>query len=175
MAKPLDELYFRWLYSQVGAVTTRRKDRTYWGFLRILYTTEFVWFVPNDDNRVMDGIQLREEFLERSGIATPDENWMALGCSFFEMLVALSRRLSFEAGGEPLNWFWTLIENIELEGQTDDREISADEISEKLNLVIWRRYKRNGVGGLFPLRSGRIDQRNIEIWYQMFAYLQENS
>jgi len=175
MSKPLDELYFRWLYSQVGAVNARRKDRTYWEFLRILYTTEFVWFVPNDDNRVMDGILLREEFLENSEVAEVDENWMALGCSFLEMLVGLSRRLSFEAEGEPLDWFWQLIRNLDMEGWTDDQKIPREKISEKLNTVIWRRYKRNGLGGLFPLRFNKDDQRQKEIWYQMFDYLQENS
>lgn len=174
MDEPLDELYLRWLYSQVGSVKTRIRRRTYWKFLKHLYTTEFIWLIPNDDNRVMDGQLLREDFLRESEMVVVDKNWMALGCSFLEMLVALSRRLSFEAGGEPLDWFWQLIQNIDLDGWTDDRDLPLEEISEKLNTVIWRTYKRNGIGGLFPLQSIREDQRDVELWYQMNAYLTEN-
>ncbi len=175
MNAPLDELYLRWLYSQVASVKTRIKARTYWGLFRQLYTTEFVWFVPNDDNRVMDGQQLRYDFLEASGISAVDENWMNLGCSFLEMLIALSRRLAFEGGGEPLEWFWQLLRNIELQDYTDAQVLPTDEVSEKVNTVIWRTYKRNGIGGLFPLRRTRQNQTEVEIWYQLNAYLLELS
>jgi hypothetical protein len=171
MDEPLDDLYLRWLYSQVGSVKTRSRSRTYWRLLRQLYTTEFVWLVPNDDNRVTDGRLLREEFLQDSQIEVVDENWMTLGCSFLEMLIALSRRLAFEGGGEPLEWFWHLIDNVGMRDWTDDREISAEEIADKINMVIWRTYKPSGRGGLFPLRSTRQDQREVELWYQLNAYL----
>jgi len=49
VSQPLDELYFTWLYSQVGSVRTRNPARTYWSLLRYLYTKEFVWIIPNDD------------------------------------------------------------------------------------------------------------------------------
>lgn len=173
MEAPLDELYLRWLYSQVGSVKTRIRARTFWGLFRQLYSTEFVWWVPNDDNRAMDGIRLRLEFMEDHDIESVDENWLGLGCSFLEMLIALSRRLAFEGGGEPLEWFWVLIRNLEMIDYTDAQENSADEISEKVNRVIWRLYKRNGIGGLFPLRSSKQDQTEVEIWYQLNAYLLE--
>jgi len=173
MEAPLDELYLKWLYSQVGSVKTRIRARTFWGLFRQLYSTEFVWFVPNDDNRAMDGKLLRFEFMEAHGIESIDENWLDLGCSFLEMLIALSRRFAFESDGEPLACFWTLIRNLELIDYTDAQENSADEISEKVDRVIWRLYKRNGIGGLFPLRSSRQDQTEVEIWYQLNAYLLE--
>jgi len=173
MNEPLDEIYLRWLYSQVGSVKTRIKSRTYWRLFRQLYATEFVWFIPNDDNRVMDGRQLREDFLQESEIFDVDENWMALGCSFLELLIGLSRRLSFEGGGEPSPWFWQLLRNIELDQLTDAQENSTEEISEKVNRVIFRTYYPSGVGGLFPLRSTMQDQREVELWYQLNAYLLE--
>lgn len=174
MNEPLDELYLRWLYSQVASVKTRIRARTYWGLFRELYTTEFIWIVPNDDNRVMDGQLLREDFLAESELEIADREWMHLGCSFLEMLIALSRRLAFEAGGEPLDWFWHLLRNIELDHITDAQEIPREEISEKLNVIIFRTYKRNGIGGLFPLKRTSRDQREVEIWYQMFEYLESS-
>jgi hypothetical protein len=173
MYAPLDELYLRWLYSQVASVKTRIRARTYWRLFKQLYTTEFIWLVPNDDNRVMDGQLLRDEFLADSELEVVDQEWMALNCSFLEMLIALSRRLSFEADGEPLEWFWHLMRNLELQDYTDNIDLPVDEVMAKVNQVIWRTYRKNGIGGLFPLKRPRIDQTEVEIWYQLNAYLNE--
>jgi hypothetical protein len=37
-----------------------------------------------------------------------------------------------------------------------------------------RLYTTSGYGGLFPLEEPKEDQRKVEIWYQMMAYLGEN-
>ena len=43
-----------------------------------------------------------------------------------------------------------------------------------LNKIIDRGYSRRGVGGLFPLKYSKNDQRKVELWYQMHSYLIEN-
>lgn len=175
MNEPLDERYFSWLYSQVASVKTRGLHRTYWSLLRQLHSKEFVWFIPNDDNRVEDGRDLRYEFLEDNDIGDVDPWWLGLGCSMFELLIGLARRLSFEAEGEPRVWFWHLIEQMDLEQYNDKAYDTRSEqvIDEACDTVIWRTYKRNGEGGLFPLRRPREDQREVELWYQLNAYLLE--
>lgn len=172
MNEPLDELYLTWLYSQVASPKARNPSRTYWTLLRQLYKKEFVWFVPNDDNRVEDGRYLRYEFLEAHHRSHEDD-WMDLSCSFLEMLIALSRRLSFQADGEPVIWFWHLIETLELANYNDNVIYPYDEVDEILDRVIWRTYEKDGKGGLFPLKNANRDQRQVEIWYQMSAYLIE--
>ena len=47
-------------------------------------------------------------------------------------------------------------------------------INEAFQMINERSYAFDGYGGLFPLRKPHQDQRNIEIWYQMQAYLMEN-
>jgi hypothetical protein len=37
-----------------------------------------------------------------------------------------------------------------------------------------RTYSKLGKGGLFPLRSSAYDQRKVELWYQMAAFMTEN-
>lgn len=170
-SEPLDESYFKWLYSHVANPRSRSKQRTYWDLLRAQYTTEFIWLIPNDDNRVEDGRVLRVEFLDG---AEPDPLWFHLPCSFLEMAIALSRRLAFEGGGTTSEWFWQLMKNLSLEGCTDASESSPDYITHVLNTVIWRTYKRSGEGGLFPLAIPLRDQRTVELWYQMQSYLLEN-
>ena len=171
--KPLDERYFVWLYSQVASVEERHPSRTYWGLLRKLFGKEFIWIIPNDDNRIEDGRYLRFEFIEAEGIQDADNEWMSLGCSMLELLVGLSRRLAFEADGEPQAWFWRLIENLGLEEFNDNRRLPNVLINNVLDEVIWRTYKKNGHGGLFPLNKTRNDQRDVEIWMQMNEYILE--
>jgi len=176
MKAPLDELYFVWLCDQVGDSKVKNPARTYWRVLKLLYEKEFVWFVPNDDNRIEDGKDLRYEFVDQTGLKDVDPNWIQLGCSMLELMIALSRRLAFEAEGEPRDWFWELMKNIGLGGYTDDRiptRYSEKNVDEILDRVLWRTYKRNGSGGLFPLKDPKEDQREIEIWYQLNAYLLE--
>lgn len=173
MNEPLDELYLRWLYSQIGSVKTRDASKTYWGLAKLLLTKEFVWIIPNDDNRVEDGKDLRLEFLRAEGITEIDPCWMELGCSMLEMMIGLSRRLSFEAGGEPREWFFELIDNLGLYDLTDSRAISKRKVEQVLDQLIWRNYDPDGTGGMFPLRYADRDQRDVEIWYQMQAYLIE--
>lgn len=173
MNPPLDESYLTWLYSQVDTVKLRRSSSTHWDLLRVLYTTEFMWSIPNDENRAKDGEDLRYEFLDDSDVQYIGEDWLALGCSMLELLVGLSRRLSFEAEGEPRDWFWKLIDNIGLSNCTDGAHIPEDYVREALNRVIWRQYDSRGNGGLFPLQHARDDQRSVELWYQLSAYVLE--
>lgn len=171
MSKSLDELYFTWLYHHV-AEDSRNPSETYWKLLRQLYCKEFVWIIPNDDNRAEDGKDLRLEFVESEGIDV-DHEWMNMTCSMLELLIGLSRRLSFEAEGEPRGWFWHMIENLGFEIYNDNSLYPEGEIDRRLDELIWRLYKRNGSGGLFPLKRPPEDQRNVEIWYQLSAYLLE--
>jgi hypothetical protein len=67
-----------------------------------------------------------------------------------------------------------LMENLDLERYNDNTPFSDAAIDELLDRVIWRTYRRNGAGGLFPLKRTREDQRQVEIWYQLCAYLLED-
>lgn len=176
MNKPLDELYLEWLYSQVGSVKRRSSEKSYWFLLRQLHSKEFVWIVPNDDNRVEDGRDLRYEFIDACEIEAVDDAWMELGCSTLEMMIGLSRRLSFEDDRKPSSWFWRLIENLDLEEWTDHNAIPErkDAVNDILDEMVWRTYESDGRGGLFPLEHPSEDQREVEIWYQLSAYLLEN-
>lgn len=171
----LDDLYFEWLYQNIGAVRNRNPARSYWLMAKQLYTKPFSWIIPNDDNREADGKELRCEFVDQCGIEEVDPMWMDLECSMFEMLIALARRASFESSGEPGDWFSKFLENLELKQYTDqaynsDAEWKIDAVTDR---VIFRTYKRNGVGGLFPLQNARKDQRKVEMWYQLSSYLLE--
>lgn len=171
--KTLDERYFVWLYSQVASVRNRNPARTYWQLFRKLYDRPFTYSISLDRNRAADGINLRYIFLDG---AEGDQNWLELECSMLEMLVALSKRMEFQTGSTFINWFWRLLNNVEM-GQYSDELYHGriDEIVEEtLDMIIARTYNHNGYGGLFPLHRPSKDQTKVEIWYQLAAYLNEH-
>lgn len=175
MSAYLDELYFEWLYRQINSVKLKNPSRTYWNLFRILFTKEFVWFVPNDDNRVEDGKQLRRDFLEECKIEGEDRDWLLMGCSFLELLVGLSHRAAFLTSADPVEWFWEMLENLDLRKYNDREHIPRNKVEDKLDRVMWRNYRPNGKGGLFPLRRAERDQREVELWYQLNAYILERT
>lgn len=132
-----------------------------------------------DENRAIDGMALREQFIdEEAEYPYATDAWMGLACSVLEMLIALSRRVAFEADeGDPRKWFWELMHNLRLDSYSDATHLSTAEhreVNHILETLMLRSYDRNGDGGLFPLRDPAKDQRRVDIWYQMNAYLIEN-
>ena len=175
--------YFQWLYSMIGPVSDKNPNHTHFMLAEQLHKRIFQWRVPNDDNRAMDGIYLRDEFCDFIG------TWGECGrpflkCSMLEMLISLSRRAAFEADDLSNNphavgeWFWRMLENLNIKKYTDEiflGEEATEIVNEAISDVIYRRYGYDGRGGLFPLEHPREDQRTIELGYQLSAYLLENS
>lgn len=173
----LDERYIVWLYSQVADSDTADPALTSWNLLRILFRKEFVWTIPNDENRAEDGKELRRRFLTSERLkAEADPDWIEYGCSFLELMVGLAQRLAFLGEGEPHYWFWRLMENIGVPRYSDNRKrIPERKINEVLDRVMSRSYEPDGTGGFFPLQRTHRDQRTVELWYQLSAYVVEQS
>jgi len=171
----LDEQYLEWLYSQVAPVKVSARTRTYWKLFHQMYKTIFVALAPHDENRIADGRDLRYEFLAEREDLQGDLDWMRSPCSMLELFIILARQLSFEMDDPVDVWFWHLMETLDLV-QFNDRKYNShaeEEIERTLDRVIWRNYEPNGQGGLFPLRNPTRDQRKVELWYQLNAYLLE--
>lgn len=165
----LDEVYLRWLFLQIATDRRQVSSTVHWSLMRQLYLKPFVWLIPNDDNRCSDGMALRDQCIEQLDIRDVSPKWLARQCTTLEMLIALAGRIAFEEGGETNEWFWHLLENLGLSTYNPYPE----EVDEALERLIWRTYQPNGHGGLFPLRHAEEDQRQVELWYQMNAYLME--
>lgn len=146
-----------------------------------LFNTNVIFepYVPNDDNRLNDGIELRSDFCYENKINS--NKFLFLGdCNALELIIALARRCddqtNIDARDHTDKWFYILINNLKLTEFNDDLyELSGGDkkIDSILNKLFGRSYKANGVGGFFPLTNAKRDQRKIEIWYQMLDYLNE--
>lgn len=179
--------YFKWLYSFVGALSHRNPSRSYWLLCERLHNTIFYWMVPNDDNRIEDGVALREGFCFENDISIDVTEFYQeeSPCTVFEMLVALAERMAYIADGSTskksvakyVNRFLT---NLDLRHYTDeyildDIEGRLEEIDAIIKRLVYREYDYDGSGGLFPLRQPFEDQRDVELWYQMAKYIDETS
>lgn len=168
MDEPIEERYFNWLCAKV----LEPRVRIYYDLMRILYTTEFIELVPEDQNRAEDGVELRTYFL-RETRAQNESEWFYSPCSILEMLIAFSNRASFQMDQPAKDWFWHFMNNLRLD---DYRQVSINDeivIRDILHTFVWRTYREDGDGGLFPISSTRHDQRKVEIWYQFCEYLED--
>jgi hypothetical protein len=164
MSDSVTEVYLGWLGSQVLI----DNGKSYEHLLRILLEKEFVWLIPNDDNRIADGIEVRQEHARETGCHYDAP------CGVLEVMIGLSRRLEFMAGGDAVGWAWQLICNLDLQRMSDPiGRRKAIKVEEILQTLVWRNYDPDGSGGFFPLAWPTEDQTKVEVWYQMAAYVEE--
>lgn len=173
MNRTIEDIYFTWLTDRIEF--GRSNGSTYNDLMHILHEKEFVWVVPNDDNRLEDAMALRHQFLDETAIKTPGDLLIGVPpLSVLEVILGLSLRCAFNGGGYPPEWAWRLIENLDLHKMSDPVTLrKRDRIEDILETLIYRNYEPDGVGGFFPLTHPNDDQRKVEIWYQMNAYLDE--
>lgn len=173
--KTVDQVYFLWLASRVAFNYGKNNGKTYVDLAGQLHTKEFVWVVANDDNRLEDALALRHLFISESGI-TKYGNFLNNDppLSVLEVIVGLSQRCAFTDGGNPRQWAWKLIENLDLSKLVDPMSAEEQEVVDDiLETLIYRNYAMDGSGGFFPLRHPKENQKEVEIWYQMNAYIEE--
>lgn len=178
--RDIEQDYFHWLCEAINA--DHERD-SYWLVLKDLHRRSFVPMIEHDDNRESDGLELREEYLR--DIQADKYDRISGDCSILEMMIALAKRMDFETsavfdGGSPKNqtsyWFWDMMHNLKLD-LADDATYSQiggrEYVDAVVDDLVNREYEADGSGGLFPLTTAYEDQRDVEIWYQMAAYLNE--
>lgn len=176
----LNDAYFDWMYRLVCDNEQYSTRTSYKRLLGYLYSVDFEYTHPMDDNRAADGVDLRYHFGEDHGYSHPmiasylDDR----PCSMLEMMVALSIRLEEhimtdpDIGDRTGQWFWNMIVNMHLGSMTDNR-FEEDYVEDIVARFLDRDYERNGDGGLFRVDNPNVDMRNLDIWYQMCWYLKE--
>lgn len=169
MSGPIEEQYFEWLCAKV---LDPYAQTSYDGLLRVLQGTEFQWVVHGDHNRVDEGLELRLAFMLETH-SNPDPSWAHTECSVFEMLYALAQKAEFQTSMDARQWFWKMVENLQLAEYRRVTDADIPIIEEVLDNFIWRRYDPSGRGGPFPMRWPHCDMTQAELWYQFCWYVEE--
>jgi hypothetical protein len=164
--------YLDWLILQIGDETVNDIHPV----CTQMHQKEFVWFIANDDNRLQDGLDLRLEFLYEMGLDVPSEALRLLHVSVLEVLVAMAKRIDFQNSMGVDHAAWMLMQHLGLDkyrGRLTPRD--RREVDDILERLIWRHYEPDGEGSFFPLAWPERDMRRCEIWYQMMAWLNEQT
>lgn len=158
--------------------------RKYRRLMAVLSSIEFVWIHPMDENRAIDGLELRSDFTDETELYLDGRSGLPVKCSVFEMMAALAIRVenrimrNLSVGDRTGVWFMDMLRNLGLDRLSDDVWGPTDEefVLDVVHDMLYRDYKSNGEGGLFPLkgRNRGKNQRNEQIWNQCMAYLSEN-
>lgn len=172
----LDHQYFRWLCQLVCDM--KHPFERYSTLLQHLHDIQFEYILEMDENRLMDGLDMRYKFGRESKY--PDSMVASLldnrPCSVLEMMVALAVRCEEhimedpDLGDRTGKWFWTMVQSLGLIELTN-RSYNSDYVDLVIEQFLNRTYARDGRGGLFTVEGCREDMRNIEIWYQLNMYL----
>lgn len=170
----INDEYFEWLCELID-INRFAKQVSYRKLLMHLHNIEFTWFIPKDDNRADDGVNLRRRFsLYRNDMRLM--NYIHGPCSVLEMMVALAVRCE-EAimddallGNRTGQWFWGMIRNLGLSSMRDS-QFDRNYVDEVIARLLNREYEPDGRGGLFTVRHCDRDMRDVEIWSQLSWYL----
>lgn len=174
MLSSTNQLYLNWLHSLVESA---RPGKTFLLLFKELHRTTFRADpkVPLDENRIVDALAIKKQFLV-DVLMNPEEDDDINRVSVLEILILLAHNMGEITSNESNipQYFFDLIGNLGIEIPDEDY-YPYDDVNHKVYTVVMRfikrRYNYNGL--LFPLKNPHKDQRTVELWFQMNAYLIE--
>lgn len=161
----------------------------------IFYVNKELPTAEMDENRIADGLALRDEYAAHGYDPSTDLHPLDYElprtpngtCTFLEFFAALARRMENDIlydptkGNRTWNWAAQMLANMGLSGSwclnpIDPRKYY--DVQRAIFRVIDRAYEPSGEGGLFWIRNtvrfSALDLRELEIWDQMKYYIREN-
>lgn len=175
------DLYFKWMCSVAFPDGHIRSH--YHNALQLLNTINFTYLIDLDENRMLDGLDLRYHF--SYGTKIPYEyvskELNDIPCSVLEVMVALALRCensimsNSNYGDRTSEWFWKMFTNLGLDKYPDEiwNESICQIATGIIHRFLQREYEPDGTGSLFRFNSPAFDMRNVEIWDQMCLYMSE--
>lgn len=152
--------YYLYLMNLVGG--DHRFGTSYSILFDKLLETEFTYvpYIPLDENRLIDGLALRDGFLISDKCPV----------SVMEVLIKIALRYCQEYSGDSVsNLFWDMLHNLELDSM-DDPHYDDREVTYILDRFLNRKYTFDGLGNIFCITDSEIDFRKTEIWQQLMYY-----
>ena len=152
------------------------EDYTY--LLRELYDIEFYSVVKYDEDRGMDGLNLREKWADETVYKGSLDFGVA---NVLEVLIGIAIRIEYHLFGtkyydewDYINIFWDMITNLGLEEMYGTlSRYTFDEIRQNVSHFLNRDYFRHKKSNIFCFQHPPKNLRKLNIWTQMGLYLQE--
>ena len=167
MPAPLNSYVYYLLSDKLGLDDEEAKT---YNFLSMeLIKLPFRYTHPMDENRWQDGMNLRQDFTYETEKFLDSSSGILPGCSFLEMLVALSCKCenqimrNIDIGNRTKKWFYMMLKCLDFYKMTNKNW--QFEYSEEVK-------NKGNEGKIFHFKTKKVE--NEEIWKQLMVYLREN-
>lgn len=136
----------------------------------------FIYSIPHDENRAIDGKLMRDKYAFSVGLNALRSD--TTPCTVLEMMVALAVRCestimsNSEYGDRTCEWFHYMLKSLGLLPYSNNF-YSETEVDEIISRFLNHEYSSDGKGALFEIKNPPKDLRETEIWYQMSWYLSQ--
>lgn len=152
------------------------KDVNYYKkLLQFLHERDFLYILDLDENRAVDGLEMRNEFFKNYHLA--NDIYYEKSCSILEMMVALAKRCcdGIMDDGSGLDYigemFRLMLNNLGLLN-IPDTNFNLGMVADIVDNFLDRKYCPDGRGSLFYIPHCSVDLREVEIWTQAMWFLE---
>lgn len=155
--------YTRWLI-QRGCLENYSELASVWDEL------DFVWYIPEDEDRAVQALRMRDEYCYETGMLTPRQ----APSSFLEVFVSITDNLTAMLYQDRESFTKSILMNMGARSYSDDGRPISEIREEALVIaerVMYRTYGRNGSGGLFRIPGSDILETPIVSQMIMWANL----
>lgn len=165
--------YFDWLKWHIEPLTEAGDHDL---LFHRLHQKGYYALLPDDENRLADGVELRNEYGER---VNAEKLVIDTAPSVFEVMISLAKKMNYIYSplykDSLVECFTMMLTNAGLMPFTNERyfELGGDiEVDRIIDRILNREYPKDGKGNFFYTGSEtKEDQRNISMWYQMNHYI----
>ena len=169
-----DQEYIRWICDQLGLRVTKWR-----GMISTLNKIPYRWSIDTDENRAVEGINLRNDYFKERGFNRVDTD--SRDCTVLEMLVSLANRLNFDYVGYPGDEkngriFIDFCKNLGIvSAESNENQCYSgdfEDISENIDRWLDGNFEENGEGSPFYTPSEDINLSNLSVWSAALGWLQ---
>lgn len=165
--------YFDWLKWQIESFTEAGSHDL---LFHRLHQKGYYALLPDDENRMCDGVELRNEYGNR---ADGEELVFDTSSSVFEVMISLAKKMNYIYSpvreDHLVDCFNMMLTNSGLAAFTNEQyfELGGDiEVDRIVDRILNREYPKDGKGNFFYTKwDTDEDQRNISLWYQLNKYI----
>lgn len=128
---------------------------------------DFVWYIPEDEDRAIQALRMRDEYCYETGMPSPRQ----APASFLEVFVSITDTLTAMLYQDRESFTKSILLNVGARSFSDDGRLPSEIYEEALNIaecVMYRTYSRNGTGGLFRIPG--VDTLEMPLTTQMIQW-----
>lgn len=128
---------------------------------------DFVWYIPEDEDRAIQALRMRDEYCYETGMPSPRQ----APASFLEVFVSITDILTAMLYLDRESFTKSILLNMGARSYSDDGRPLSEIHEEALIIaerVMYRTYSRNGTGGLFRIPG--IDTLEMPLTTQMIKW-----